>query len=70
MTKKNNADQDVVEIDIDNEIAILKNKIFESGKSMAEIMIPALSNTNFNTFIMKKTLSMLLSIHTNAKEEN
>lgn len=51
MTKKNNADQDVVEIDIDNEIAILKNKIFESGKSMAEIMIPALSNTNFNTFI-------------------
>ena len=43
MTKKNNADQDVVEIDIDNEIAILKNKIFESGKSMAEIMIPALS---------------------------
>ena len=35
MTKKNNADQDVVEIDIDDEIAILKNKIFESGKSMS-----------------------------------
>ena len=51
MTKKNNADQDFVEIDIDGEIASLKNKIFESGKSMAEIMIPALSSTNFNTFI-------------------
>ena len=51
MTKKNNADQEVVTVEIEGEKVSFENKILESGKRVAEILIPALSSAEFNSFI-------------------
>lgn len=52
MSNKRKIDnQEVVTLELDGESVSFENKIFESGKSMAEIMIPALSSAEFNIFI-------------------
>lgn len=50
MVQENN---DLITFEFDGKIVSFKNEMLESGKRVAEIMIPALSNAEFNVFVEK-----------------